>query len=340
MGNAEQRKIVFILGAGFSAYAKYPVVRGLRKAVLEEIESDRESCYFWCERWREEFSLGLEAADAALSLAGKNPQHCFEEILLFLKKEKATNSVATTTDRILRRATGRLLWKANKRNLPEEYSRFASHAKRAVGLISFNWDILVESALRLQGIPWEYRPSKWPLPVIKPHGSINWSSHEQQGASGGPMWQHLFSDSGLCWIPPRSTDDQSDDPDPAFQDPFPDCSNSDLNYMLFPGDPEAPEATAGGAISDKAISDRRALWDHACLLIQKSDEVVFLGYSLPGYDDYAVNRLKNECKGKRIVVVNPCSNDAEGIKGNLGPDADMEIKLEKFEDSEYAKTVC
>lgn len=32
MWNAEQQKMVFILGAGFSAYAKYPLVKGLRKA--------------------------------------------------------------------------------------------------------------------------------------------------------------------------------------------------------------------------------------------------------------------------------------------------------------------
>jgi hypothetical protein len=339
MWNAEQQKMVFILGAGFSAYAKYPLVKGLRKAVLEEIQSDREGCYFWCERWREEFSMVVAGADATLSSAGKNPEHCFEELLLFLKKDQTRSSAAITTDRILRRATGRLLWKLNKMDLPNEYNHFVSHAKRAVGLISFNWDVLVETALWCQGIPWGYRPNNWPLPVVKPHGSINWSSHEQQDTSGDPMWQRLFCHSGLCWIPPRSTDDQSATPDPAFQDPFSDCSNSDLNYMLFPGDPDVPEASVAGAVSDKAISDRHALWDHASLLIQKSDKVVFLGYSLPGYDDYAVNRLKHECKGKRVVVVNPCPDDAEGIKRNLGPDVDVEVKLEKFEDSEYAKAV-
>jgi len=339
MNNAMRQNKVFIIGAGFSARASYPLVRNFRKAVLEVLLNDTANRFFWCERWREEFAEGLSAADSALSAAGKNPEYCFEELLLHFKKVKAADSAAITTDRILRCATGRLLWKLSSQDLPNEYRCFVSHAKRAVGLISFNWDILLESALWETETPWGYRPCNAPLPLIKPHGSINWSSHIYQGASDKSIWQNLFPDSGLCWIPPRSTDDESTDPDPAFQDPFEECSNSDLNYMLFPGDPDSPEATAGDAISEKAVNDRRALWEHACLLIGKSDEVVFLGYSLPGYDCYALKRLKNACKGKRIVIVNPCSHDAEEIKRNLGPDIEAEIQLLRFEDSEYGREI-
>jgi hypothetical protein len=339
MNNAKDRNKVFVLGAGFSAHAGYPLVRGLRKAVLEHMQNDPEGRYFWCKRWREEFAEGLNAADFAVSTAGKNPENCFEELLLHLSVQKATDSAAMTTNRILRCATGRFLWKLNSRELPIEYKNFVSHAKRAIGLISFNWDVLVESALWQTGTPWGYKYCNAPLPLIKPHGSINWSSHEQQGTTGGSMWQELFPGSGLCWIPPRSSDDKSTIPDPAFQDPFDDCSNSDLNYMLFPGDPDSPEATAGDAISEKAVSDRRALWEHACLLIGRSDEVVFLGYSLPGYDDYAVKRLRIACTRKQVVVVNPCSYDAEEIKRNLGSCIEVEIKLQRFEDSEYARKV-
>ncbi len=339
MTNTMCQNRVFVLGAGFSAHAGYPLVWGLRKPVLETILDDHDGLYFWCERWREEFTEGLNAADIALSTAGKNPEHCFEELLLHLRGVRTTDAAAMTTDRILRCAIGRYLWERNSCDLKEEYRNFISHAKRAIGLISFNWDILLESALWQAGTLWEYKLCNAPLPLIKPHGSINWSSHIYQGASGDPMWHNLFPGSGLCWIRPRSTDDQSTEPDPAFQDPFPDCSNSDLNYMLFPGDPDSPEETAGDAISEKAVSDRRTLWEHACLLIGKSDEVVFLGYSLPGYDCYALKRLKNACKGKRVVIINPCSHDSEAIKRNLGPDIEVEIKLLRFEDSEYAREV-
>jgi|GEM_PF-7100129 len=337
MKDANSPSKVFVLGAGFSAHAGYPLVKSLRKPVLEMVLDDHEGRFFWCERWREEFTEVLNAADIALSTTGKNPEHCFEELLLHLEKIRAADPAAMTTDRILRGATGRYLWELNKGELSVAYRSFVSHAKHAVGVISFNWDVLLESALWQAGTLWEYRPCNAPLPVIKPHGSINWSSHIYQGASGDPMWHNLFPGSGLCWIRPRSSADQSTEPDPAFQDPFPDCSNSDLNYMLFPGDPDSPEETAGDAISEKTVSDRRMLWEDACSLIGRSDEVVFLGYSLPGYDSYALKRLKNACKGKRIVVVNPCSHDADEIKRNLGPDTAVEIKLRRFEDSEYAK---
>lgn len=339
MKNAKNQDKVFVLGAGFSAYAGYPLMRGLRNAVLEHMRNDPDGRYFCCERWRDEFSAGLQAADLALPKVGKNPEYCFEELLLHLREARAADPAAMTTDRILRCATGRYLWGRNSYAMKEEYRNFVSHAKRAIGLISFNWDILLESALWQAGTPWGYKLCNAPLPVIKPHGSINWSSHIYRGTSGDSMWHNLFPGSGLCWIPPRSSDDKSTVPDSAFQDPFPGWSNSDLNYMLFPGDPDSPEGTAGDAISEKAVSDRRALWEHACLLIGKSDEVVFLGYSLPGYDSYALKRLKNACKGKRVVIVNPCSHDAEEIKRNLGSDIEVEIKLLRFEDSEYAREV-
>lgn len=188
MKDTNSQNKVFVLGAGFSAHAGYPLVSGLRKAVLEHIQNDPEGRYFWCERWREEFAEGLNAADSALSKAGKNSEDCFEELLLHLGKTRDSNA-AITTNRILRCATGRFLWKLNSRELPIEYKNFVSHAKRAIGLISFNWDVLVESALWQTGTPWGYRPCNAPLPVIKPHGSINWSSHLYQGASG-TMW-HL-----------------------------------------------------------------------------------------------------------------------------------------------------
>ena len=336
MKSSKSQSKVFVLGAGFSAHAGYPLVRGLRKPVLEIVLDDHEGRFFWCERWRQEFTEGLNAADIALSTAGKNPEHCFEELLLHLKKTKAGNPAAMTTDRILRCATGRYLWKLNESKLPVGYRNFVSHAKRAVGVISLNWDVLLESILWQTGTPWGYKPSNAPLPVIKPHGSINWSSHIYRGASGDSIWHDLFTGSGLCWIPPRSSDDQGTIPEPAFQDPFSDCSNSDLNYMLFPGDPDSPEAMAGDAICEKAVSDRRTLWENACSLIRKSDEVVFLGYSLPGYDDYAVKRLRAACIGKRIVVVNPSRGDGECFIRKLGPNIDLEIKLHRFEDSEYA----
>jgi NAD-dependent SIR2 family protein deacetylase len=65
MKNMKSQNKVFVLGAGFSAHAGCPLVRGLGKLVLEIVLDDHEGRFFWCERWREEFTEGLNAADIA-----------------------------------------------------------------------------------------------------------------------------------------------------------------------------------------------------------------------------------------------------------------------------------
>ena len=60
------------------------------------------------------------------------------------------------------------------------YVNFARRARDSCGIISFNWDLVCETALNVVHSPWSYSVHS-PVPVLKPHGSINWSSHLQQG---------------------------------------------------------------------------------------------------------------------------------------------------------------
>jgi hypothetical protein len=337
MRNAQDPSKVIVLGAGFSAHADFPLVKGMRRAVLDYVQAD-QGRFFSCENMREQFYEGLKEADVGLAASGCNADQCFEELLLQLQamKAKATDrfAPAVITDYILRCATGRLLWKKSRQQLPDSYRHFTSHARRSNGLVSFNWDIVIESALKENQVLWEYDPQTPTLPLIKPHGSINWSRHEQQGANCGAGWRKISHDAGLCWW---LADDQNMDPHQAYQDPFPDWPNANLNDMLFPWDTGVPEQEAGAANAESVIRDRRALWDQASRLIFKASKIVFLGYSLPEYDTCALNVLRGACKGKRVEVVNPTPDDAESLMRRLGPDMDFEIKLQKFEDSEYAQ---
>ena len=328
-------KKIFVIGAGFSVAAGFPLVKQLRQSVLGYLQSHHGQ-FFFSANEQAQFLEGLHTADIALNAPGRNVDECFEELLIQLRRTKgmASESSAWTTDRLLRCATGRLLWELSGGHLPETYWNFTSHARRAAGIVSFNWETLIESALWRSQIPWGYSKNS-PLPVIKPHGSINWSSHNLHGTSADEMWQPIFSGSGISWIPPRSSEDQGDDNDPAFQDPFPTCVNSDLSYLLFPGDPDEPSSMHG--MTDPAANDRRAIWDQAYQLILRASSVVFLGYSLPAYDGFAQRFFRDACKGKRVEVVNPSPEDAEGFRGKLGADIEVELKLQKFEDSKYAQ---
>ena len=51
-------------------------------------------------------------------------------------------------------------------------------------MVSFNWDLICERALDDAGVPWDYSARTAPIPVIKPHGSLNWTNHLQQADSG------------------------------------------------------------------------------------------------------------------------------------------------------------
>ena len=65
--------------------------------------------------------------------------------------------------------------------------------------------------------------------------------------------------------------------------------------MIFAGDPDSPE-------SDEDVG---LLWEDAARLMDKADEVVFIGYSFPHYDQYSRKFFKDRVRGKKIVAVDP-----------------------------------
>ena len=326
----------FVLGAGFSAHAKFPVIKKMRKAVLDHVESE-PATFFKHQNVRDQFYEGLEAPDEALAADGRILDESFEELLIELGKMKTANMIPATwiTDQLLRYATGRLLWKLHHDGLPDAYLRFASFAWDSVGIISFNWDVLIEMALHQKGKAWGYDP-KVSLSIIKPHGSNNWSSNEQYGARGGEMWRHVSPDSSLCYIPPSSETDHAIAVSQAFYDPFPDGANLELTYMLFPGDPDSPNCAQGLANAEKVAAEQRLLWKQAGELISRASKVVFIGYSLPSYDKFAKRFLIDACKGKQVEVINPNPIDAEKLAREFGISSPVTLALKNFEESEYA----
>ena len=78
--------------------------------------------------------------------------------------------------------------------------------------------------------------------------------------------------------------------------------------------------------NEAARSDAILLWRAAEDLILRAEEIVFIGYSMPAYDQYASKVLKRSCIGKEIVVCNPCGDvikklreSPTGRKDRTGP---------------------
>jgi hypothetical protein len=92
----------------------------------------------------------------------------------------------------------------------------------------------MEKSLQGAGVPWQYATSPGLVSVLKPHGSINWSSYVESGGR--------CDYEGWRVIAPQST--LSFDASQPFVDSDVDESNSEFRYMIFSGDPELPGQNA------------------------------------------------------------------------------------------------
>ena len=282
----------FVLGAGFSAEDQFPLVRGLRERVIHFLEAERHSRYVTFlepDEWfpQGQFYEGLANIDPAASLG-------FEELLIAAQtylKTASKEDPAHVTDDVLRIGVARLLWCITFFiwRVGGCYQNFAARFrenKEQWRVVSFNWDILVERSLSEADVHWSYSSATQGIPVIKPHGSINWSSFAQN---------KNLSNSYSGWAPTAPGSTLSFDATDPLKNPDLQEINSDLRYCLFPGDPDLPQTH----------SDLDLLWSDVEAVIARSDRIVFMGYSLPAYDTFAAQQLAHLCASKEVIVYDP-----------------------------------
>ena len=317
------RRTTFILGAGFSAAAGFPLVRGLRERVVNFIEADRHATYAAFLRQGHgytngQFYEGLRIADPESQLA-------FEELLIALGRgceHAAPEDPRHTTLRVLRLGCVRLLWHKQKaiQQLSAGYANFAARffkppETRHNTVVTFNWELMMERSLQEAAVPWQYTRSAGVIPVLKPHGSINWSSYlESGGHCDYEGWRVIAPQSKLSY-----------DVLQPLSDPDVDEVNPDFRYMLFPGDPELPEKN----------TNLRLIWAEIEQVLEESDALVFIGYSLPEYDSYSEEVFQRYAARRHIEVYNPSFENLEQFRLKLGEH--VQLFLQKFEDSPYAQ---
>jgi hypothetical protein len=282
----------FILGAGFSADHQFPLVWGLKERVIHFLEAERHSSYRSFIEPRDGFPNGLFYEGLAHLDPGKSLG--FEELLIALaekKKQGKKCGPCSIVGKVIRIGAARLLWCMTYFiwEVHVAYANFATRlAENEWNVITFNWDILVEKALEQVGASWSYstRMGSGSVAIIKPHGSINWSSFAQNPnlSAEYPDWKSIAPDSTL------SFDSANPLANPDMQE-----INPDLRYCLYPGDPDYPEFHA----------DLDRLWSETESLLVKSETVVFIGYSLPAYDAFTGEFLRRTCARKTIEVYDP-----------------------------------
>jgi hypothetical protein len=320
------RRTTFILGAGFSAAAQFPLVRGLKELVIDFVEAERHAIYTASLEpgrgfERGEFYEGLKQVD-------EHSQRGFEELLIALRHICATADgydPRHATLRVLRIGCARLLWQRQNaiRKAPLSYENFAKRFFKPAELrsnvvISFNWDLLMERSLQDVAIPWDYSSGvPGATAVLKPHGSINWSSWmEGGGHCAYEGWRAIVPQSKLSF-----------DVTQPFADPDVDEINPDSRYMLFPGDPELPEQN----------TSLKLIWSDVQTALEQSEALVFLGYSLPEYDCYSAEIFRRYGAGKEIEVYNPSAEHLQHFRRQFGGQVGL-FPL-RFEECPYAQAL-
>lgn len=313
---------VFVLGAGFSAQEGFPLIRGLRKRVLHYLEAERHSAYEVVLNpgnggyEKGQFYAGLDSIDTDGGME-------FEELLIALASRRRTatdTDPCHITDKVLKIDCARFLWCIQNSIWRAEsaYQNFASQLRPGGddAVISFNWDLLLEKALADNAIPWSYSTQGAGIPIVKPHGSINWSGHlREQLQAEYAGWRALGPGFKLSFDAnePLSNMDMQE-------------SNSDLRYMLYPGDSELPNEDG----------DVQWLWKQAEDAIRDRDLLVFIGYSLPSYDTYA-SQFFARFADKNIEVFTPSRDHRERYRHMFGADAGLFDQT--FADCKYSRPI-
>jgi hypothetical protein len=252
----------------------------------------------------------------------------FEELLIALEgriAKAAREDPCHCTLDLLKRGCASYLWRVHDSTprLPACYGNFAERISatmpnaHADAIVSFNWDVVVEQALKSasNGLPWSYSKCCPGISVLKPHGSINWSSHGALGYQGHPAWQPIGPESNLCFVALA-----------PFRNPCSQGVNEDFRYMVFPGG-------AGSSLDP----DQELIWKEIEDVISQREKIVFIGYSLPIYDSITVERLLRSANGKQIEAYNPSAEHLSRYREVFGPRADTHA--ESFEQCVYAAAV-
>ena len=192
---------VFVLGAGFSVEQGFPLARDIRQDVISFLNSERNPQQGFLRPGNGGYPEGQFYA--GLGMIEEDGELPFEELLIKLAErlKQGDAGPCRQTDEQLRIGARRVLWEIHNsiEQVEPAYKNFAAWLRA-------DWHrprhhlIQLGSSSRIllhQGnVPWHYcLTAIGRLPVIKPHGSINWSRYRQE---------NLISDYG-SWQPVGST---------------------------------------------------------------------------------------------------------------------------------------
>lgn len=293
---------VFVLGAGASHHAGYPLAAGMGNCLaawVRTLPSDHK--YHSC----------LKQINDRYGDLGD-----FENILADLMTSSSGNLLIDLKEAI------RDHFDAIRSQPALDYDRLTRVLRPGDSVITFNYDLGIERALRAAGL-WDIETgygfpmmgAAVPSPVstvevLKLHGSTNWRALLRGGMTGhfaanGPLLGNrpvLFFRPDLDYLGYHD-----------FIDPL--CSGLDtavsLPAMILPALPKTFHFATTFGQEWKPFWD--GLWQRAERVLQVADEVVIIGYSMPKVDERARTVILG-AGDKNVRLSICCGNDTATVE--------------------------
>lgn len=303
----------YVLGAGASHHAGYPLARTMASELLQWMKrpvSDPGSYaaqYPVTARSLEERFSPVENVEALVTAI----QQLLDKYENGTQEERAERAVLGNEYGVLKNAVrawfGEIQQGIALNSLV--YQRFAREVVVPGDcIITFNYDVSLDRELRLAGkfevgdgygFPIEGLPAGSPTKILKLHGSTSWLALLFGGATSGISTFQLGNTLGQRPVIPKnelSFLEYADITDPAFT-----RGGAALPVMIFPARSKNFYFAANTGI--EYVEFWNEIWRQAEISLRASARVVVCGYSLLAVDERARNLLLSApAKGSEILV--------------------------------------
>jgi len=170
--------------------------------------------------------------------------------------------------------------------------KFVRNRGTRTAYVTFNYDLLLETALSQEAIPYSYRldPSGQIVTLLKPHGSINWFLRSPGKMFAGKGWSTFGPNISVF-----------DGLDPGL---LPFGQRSWRQAALIAPTPH----------KQIAFAEMKRVWTSFSSAVHSSPTLLSIGYSMPEADRLArlvLNRASPKHGRRRITVVNPADVRAQ-----------------------------
>lgn len=342
----------YVLGAGASHDAGYPLANSMAGELLEWMKSPKHDPASYAARYpatarfiEESFGTPGNIEDLITAI-----QKLIEDYEHGTPQQRTRRTIVANEYGVLQTAVR--AWFAEIQHgralQSSAYRHFARNLiSRADSIITFNYDVSLDRELKLAGkfevgdgygFPIESLPVGSPTKLFKLHGSTNWIALLFGGITSGPFVFTPGNTLGSRPVIPKnelSFLGYADESDPKFG-----RGGAALPVMIFPARSKNFYSSANTGVEYAHFW--KDLWGQASIALQSSTRIVICGYSLLAVDERARSLLLN-APSKNAEILIASGSDTDRIaneyrnvgykKANAAEDVWFQTWVTRFKDS-------